>query len=183
MMALAQRAGLSGLVEEHVGSGKRGRVNDQVKVPRLVAGDRRGDSMDDVGPLLHSTMPAVFVGIRAPSMLESFLRAFTQGMCCICRRCTGWSCPVWAPPCCCYSARMRSRSSISSRSRNGVGVFCDRARPVSGGLLAGEGGDQPGEPHAVLRHLGGQARRTGRTPPALPGAMSRSRPRPGCTRR
>jgi hypothetical protein len=55
-------------------------VNAQVKVPCLVAGMIAGaDSIDDMGLLRHGAMPALFGGIRAPSTLGSFLRAFTWG--------------------------------------------------------------------------------------------------------
>jgi len=49
VMALAERVGLGGLVEDH---------------------------------LRHGAMPALFGGVRAPSTLGSFLRAFTWGTCC-----------------------------------------------------------------------------------------------------
>jgi hypothetical protein len=80
VMALAQRAGLGGLVEEHVRIGRRCGVNAQVKVPCLVAGMIGGaDSIDDMGVLRHGALPALFGGLRAPSTLGSFLRAFTWG--------------------------------------------------------------------------------------------------------
>jgi hypothetical protein len=82
-MALAQRAGpggLDGLVEEHVRIGRRCGVNAQVKVPCLVAGMIAGaDSIDDMDVLRHGALPALFGGLRAPSTLGSFLRAFTWG--------------------------------------------------------------------------------------------------------
>src|SRR5262249_19873283 len=79
-MALAQRAGLGGLVEEHVRVGRRCGVNAQVKVPCVVAGMIGGaDSIDDMDLLRHGAMPVLFGGIRAPSTLGSFLRAFTWG--------------------------------------------------------------------------------------------------------
>jgi hypothetical protein len=83
VMALAQRAGpggLDGLVEEHVRIGRRCGVNAQVKVPCLVAGMIAGaDSIDDMDVLRHGALPALFGGLRAPSTLGSFLRAFTWG--------------------------------------------------------------------------------------------------------
>jgi hypothetical protein len=80
VMALAQRAGLPDLVTEHVRVGHRCGVNAQVKVPCLVAGMVAGaDSIDDLDLLRHGAMPALFGGIRAPSTLGSFLRAFTWG--------------------------------------------------------------------------------------------------------
>jgi hypothetical protein len=80
VMALAQRASLGGLVEEHLRLGRRCGVNAQVKVPCLVAGMIGGaDSIDDMDLLRHGAMPALFGGVRAPSTLGSFLRAFTWG--------------------------------------------------------------------------------------------------------
>jgi Transposase DDE domain group 1 len=80
VMALAQRAGLGDLVEEHVRIGRRCGVNAQVKVGCLVAGMIGGaDSIDDLDLLRHGAMPALFGGIRAPSTLGSFLRSFTWG--------------------------------------------------------------------------------------------------------
>jgi hypothetical protein len=80
VMALAQRAGLGALVEEHVRIGRRCGVNAQVKVPCLVAGMIGGaDSIDDMDLLRHGAMPALFGGVRAPSTLGSFLRSFTWG--------------------------------------------------------------------------------------------------------
>jgi Transposase DDE domain group 1 len=80
VMALAQRAGLGGLVGEHVRVGRRCGVNAQVKVPCLVAGMAAGaDSIDDLDVLRHGALPVLFGGIRAPSTLGSFLRAFTWG--------------------------------------------------------------------------------------------------------
>src|SRR5262245_39693463 len=79
-MALAQRAGLGDLVEEHVRVRRRCGVNAQLKVPCVVAGMIGGaDSIDDLGLLRHGAMPALFGGIRAPSTLGSFLRSFTWG--------------------------------------------------------------------------------------------------------
>jgi hypothetical protein len=80
VMALAQRAGLGDLVDEHVRVGHRCGVNAQVKVPGIVAGMVGGaDSIDDLDLLRHGAMPALFGGIRAPSTLGSFLRSFTWG--------------------------------------------------------------------------------------------------------
>jgi hypothetical protein len=80
VVALAQRAGLADLVEEHVRIGRRCGVNAQVKVPCLVAGMIGGaDSIDDMDLLRHGAMPALFGGVRAPSTLGSFLRSFTWG--------------------------------------------------------------------------------------------------------
>jgi DDE family transposase len=80
VMALAQRAGLGDLVDEHVRIGRRCGVNAAVKVPCLVAGMIGGaDSIDDLDLLRHGAMGALFGGIRAPSTLGSFLRSFTWG--------------------------------------------------------------------------------------------------------
>jgi Transposase DDE domain group 1 len=80
VMALAQRAGLAALVEEHVRIARPCGVNAQVKVPGIVAGMIGGaDSIDDLDLLRHGAMPALFGGIRAPSTLGSFLRSFTWG--------------------------------------------------------------------------------------------------------
>ena len=80
VMALAQRAGLPDLVAEHVRIGRRCGVNAPVKVGCLAAGMIAGaDSIDDMDLLRHGAMPALFGGIRAPSTLGSFLRAFTWG--------------------------------------------------------------------------------------------------------
>jgi Transposase DDE domain group 1 len=80
VMALAQRAGLAEMAGEHVRIGHRCGVNPQVKVACLVAGMIGGaDSIDDLDLLRHGAMPALFGGIRAPSTLGSFLRAFTWG--------------------------------------------------------------------------------------------------------
>jgi len=80
VMALAQRAGLAALVEEHVRIARPCGVNAQVKVPGIVAGMIGGaDGIDDLDLLRHGAMPALFGGIRAPSTLGSFLRSFTWG--------------------------------------------------------------------------------------------------------
>ena len=80
VMALAQRAGLGGLAGEHVRSSRPCGVNAEVKVGCLVAGMAAGaDSIDDMGVLRHGAMPGLFGGLRAPSTLGSFLRAFTWG--------------------------------------------------------------------------------------------------------
>jgi hypothetical protein len=80
VMALAQRAGLGGQVGEHVRIARPCGVNPQVKVPCLVAGMIAGaDSIDGMGLLRHGALPDLFGGLRAPSTLGSFLRAFTWG--------------------------------------------------------------------------------------------------------
>src|SRR5256884_2111380 len=80
VMALAQRAGLAGLVAEHVRPGGPCGVNAELKVPCLVAGMAAGaDSIEDMDLLRHGAMPGLFGGIRAPSTLGSHLRSFTWG--------------------------------------------------------------------------------------------------------
>src|SRR6266550_6981454 len=80
VMALAQRAGLAGLVAEHVRPGGPCGVNAELKVPCLVAGMAAGaDSIEDMDLLRHGAMPDLFGGIRAPSTLGSHLRSFTWG--------------------------------------------------------------------------------------------------------
>jgi hypothetical protein len=80
VMALAQRAGLGELVEEHMRIARKCGVNARVKVACLVAGMVAGaDSIDDMDLLRHGAMPALFGGVRAPSTLGSFLRSFTWG--------------------------------------------------------------------------------------------------------
>jgi hypothetical protein len=80
VMALAQRAGLAALVDEHVRIGRPYGVNPQLKVPAIVAGMIGGtDSIDDLDLLRHGAMGALFGGVRAPSTLGSFLWSFTGG--------------------------------------------------------------------------------------------------------
>ncbi len=80
VMALAHRAGLAALADEHVAIADRCGVNAHLKVPCLVAGMVAGaDSIDDMDLLRHGAMPALFGGIRAPSTLGSFLRSFSWG--------------------------------------------------------------------------------------------------------
>jgi hypothetical protein len=80
VMALAQRAGLGDLAGEQVRIARPCGVNARVKVGCLVAGMIAGaDSIDDMDLLRHGAVPALFGGIRAPSTLGSFLRAFTWG--------------------------------------------------------------------------------------------------------
>jgi hypothetical protein len=80
VMALAGRAGLGGLVAEHVRPGGDCGVNAHLKVPCLVAGMAAGaDSIDDMDLLRHGAMSRLFGGIRAPSTLGSHLRSYTWG--------------------------------------------------------------------------------------------------------
>jgi hypothetical protein len=80
VMALAERAGLPGLLAEHVRPGGGCGVNADLKVGCLVAGMTAGaDSIDDMGLLRHGAMDALFGGVRAPSTLGSHLRSYTWG--------------------------------------------------------------------------------------------------------
>jgi hypothetical protein len=83
VMALAEQVGLPGLVAEHVtitGAANSAGANPGAKVMSLVAGMVAGaDSIEDLDRLRHAGNAVVFDGIRAPSTLGSFLRAFTHG--------------------------------------------------------------------------------------------------------
>src|SRR3954466_10219249 len=77
VLALAERAGLSGLLAEHVSVPS---PNAPVKVTALLAGMLAGaDSIDDMDLLRHGAMDRLFTGARAPSTLGTFLRLFTFG--------------------------------------------------------------------------------------------------------
>lgn len=84
VMALAEQAGLSDLVTEHVkitnepvtSTG----TNPAGKLSSIVAGMAAGaDSIDDLDVIRHGGMTRLFTGVYAPSTLGSFLRAFTHG--------------------------------------------------------------------------------------------------------
>ncbi|MFF3159684.1 IS1380 family transposase [Streptomyces sp. NPDC057910] len=80
---LAERCGLPGLVREKVrlaGAGNGAGAAPDVKVMSLVAAMLAGaDSIDDTGVLRHGAMERAVAGVRAPSTLGGFLRAFTWG--------------------------------------------------------------------------------------------------------
>jgi hypothetical protein len=77
VMALAESCGLAELV---AGKLSVPSPNAQLKVPALVAGIVAGaDSIDDMDLLRHGGMDRLFDGVRAPSTLGTFLRAFTFG--------------------------------------------------------------------------------------------------------
>jgi hypothetical protein len=77
VLALAQRAGLDDLLVEHVGVPS---PNAPLKVTALLAGMVAGaDSIEDMDLLRHGAMDRLFEGVRAPSTLGTFLRAFTFG--------------------------------------------------------------------------------------------------------
>jgi len=80
VLELAERAGLHDLVDEHVHLARAGGQNALLKVLSLVAGMVAGaDSIDDMALLRHGAMRRLFTGVRAPSTLGTFLRAFTFG--------------------------------------------------------------------------------------------------------
>ena len=83
VMRLAERCGLSRLVAGKVkltGAENGAGAAADAKVTSIVAGMAAGaDSIDDLDVLRHGAMPAVFGGVRAPSTLGTFLRAFTHG--------------------------------------------------------------------------------------------------------
>jgi hypothetical protein len=79
-VALASRAGLADLTDRFLtvpgGAGHAAAL----KVTALVAGMVAGaDSIDDLDILRHGGMPRLFTGVRAPSTLGTFLRAFRFG--------------------------------------------------------------------------------------------------------
>jgi hypothetical protein len=80
VLALADRAGLRRLADEHLSvPGDKG-ANVGLKVASLVAGMVAGaDSIDDMALLRHGGMGRVFERAYAPSTLGSFLRSFTFG--------------------------------------------------------------------------------------------------------
>jgi Transposase DDE domain group 1 len=80
VMALTQRCGLASLLAERLTIAAKGGANAAAKVLALVAGMVCGaDSIDDMDLLRHGGMGRLFDGIRAPSTLGTFLRAFTFG--------------------------------------------------------------------------------------------------------
>jgi hypothetical protein len=129
VMALAQRAGLGQLAGEHVRPGGPCGVNPQVKVPCLVAGMIAGaDSIDDMGLLRHGALPGLFGGVRAPSTLGSFLRAFTWGNVLQLQMVHRQVLAELARRARCCLVRMCSRSSISTPSRSGSTGMPSKAR-------------------------------------------------------
>ena len=80
---LAERCGLPGLVREKVrltGAGNGAGAAADAKVMSLVTAMLAGaDSIDDTDVLRHGAMERAFTGVRAPSTLGGFLRAFTWG--------------------------------------------------------------------------------------------------------
>ena len=80
VMGLAERAGLRTLSDTHLTVPTDKGANAGLKVASLVAGMVAGaDSIDDMALLRHGGMRRLFSGVRAPSTLGTFLRAFTFG--------------------------------------------------------------------------------------------------------
>ena len=80
VLALADRAGLRRLADEHLSVSTDKGANAGLKVASLVAGMVAGaDSIDDMALLRHGGMGRIFARAYAPSTLGSFLRAFTFG--------------------------------------------------------------------------------------------------------
>lgn len=79
-MSLASRSGLIELADQHLTvSGGPGHAAG-LKVSALVGGMIAGaDSISDMTLLRHGAMPRLFSGVRAPSTLGTFLRAFRFG--------------------------------------------------------------------------------------------------------
>jgi hypothetical protein len=79
-MRLAELVGLEKLVAEHVRIDAKVGANAGVKVGSLIAGMvAAADDIDGMDLLRHGALPDTFGGIRAPSTLGSFLRAFDHG--------------------------------------------------------------------------------------------------------
>jgi hypothetical protein len=80
LIALAERSGLGGLVDERVSLAGGAGCAAGAKVSALVAGMAAGaDSISDMDVLRHGGMGRLFTGVRAPSTLGTFLRAFRFG--------------------------------------------------------------------------------------------------------
>lgn len=80
VMALARKARLRELGDEHLSVATDKGANAGLKISSLVAGMAAGaDSIQDMALLRHGGMGKVLPGAYAPSTLGSFLRAFTFG--------------------------------------------------------------------------------------------------------
>jgi hypothetical protein len=80
VLALAERAGLRALVDDHVTVPTDKGAHAGSKVVALVAGMVAGaDSIEDLDLLRHGGMDRLFTGLYAPSTLGSFLRSFAFG--------------------------------------------------------------------------------------------------------
>ena len=83
LAALAERAGQQGSAAANVRPGGPCGASAGLKTACLAAGMAAGaDSIDDMDLLRHGATGKVFGGVRAPSTLGSFLRAFTWGNVC-----------------------------------------------------------------------------------------------------
>jgi hypothetical protein len=79
-LALAGRVGLGELADQQLTVAGGAGAQAGAKVNALVAGMVAGaDSIADMGLLRHGGMPRLFTGVRAPSTLGTFLRAFRFG--------------------------------------------------------------------------------------------------------
>ena len=79
-LTLADRAGLTALAGAHLSVPGAAGVAAGAKVSTLVAGMIAGaDSITDMDLLRHGGMARLFTGVRAPSTLGTFLRAFRFG--------------------------------------------------------------------------------------------------------
>ncbi|MGH3467522.1 MAG: IS1380 family transposase [Thermocrispum sp.] len=88
VMALAEQAGLSGLVDEKVNLASlaprvaSAGVNPAGKISSIIAGMAAGaDSIDDLEVVRSGGMKRVFDQVYAPATLGQFLREFTHGHC------------------------------------------------------------------------------------------------------
>lgn len=84
VMALAEAAGLSGLIESKVRFSstrvKSAGVNPAGKIATIVAGIAAGaDGIDDLGVVRAGGMGRMFTAVYAPATLGQFLREFTHG--------------------------------------------------------------------------------------------------------
>lgn len=84
VVALAGRAGLQDLADQHLSVPTDKGANAGLKVTSLIAGMVAGmvtgaDSIDDMALLRHGGMGRTFTNAYAPSTLGSFLRAFSFG--------------------------------------------------------------------------------------------------------
>ncbi|MDN5760004.1 MAG: IS1380 family transposase [Tomitella sp.] len=79
-MRLAELVGLERLAARHVRVNAEVGANAGLKIGSLIAGMVAGaDDIEGMDLLRHGAIPATFGGIRAPSTLGSFLRAFDHG--------------------------------------------------------------------------------------------------------
>jgi hypothetical protein len=84
LLALAERTGLSQLLDEHVRFGceriKSGAANATAKLTSIIAGMAAGaDSIDDLDVIRAGGMKQLFGGVYAAATLGIFLREFTYG--------------------------------------------------------------------------------------------------------